>query len=444
MRALFCVILAAGIGNTVLRLEMEDPFTLYRLLAPLGLLAVFILRPHLALKGVGCFAAFFVYSFTLARIYSQDLTQFYPSMVHYFYLFIMLVLMIYMRSRYPDFEELFFKFFRAFYVFLIANLLIEFLIGPYYPNLYVDTSNDNALRAFYWNQNDLAVVLCLAAWFALADERYRGVTRVVVVLLTAAILYYNDSKAALLSLVLVSIPIAIIFKLCRTFKTTPVFWCVFFGVFALIVVSVLVAISDVDIAFANDTYSVNDLLIRPINNIMALESSGERWGSLNNRTDAAIFVTIEYLKSLGFGLGAGGSWLVLTLPGYELGGAKSPHNALLQFTVDFGYPVLIGYLYLLYWALRRLFRHDSDRATRIKVMAILSFPLLGLSQSGAIITNYGFFASAFFILLMKEKPLSQSVLPARIPGTPPRLVSDSIDHPGTVPMPQPGTLHSAS
>ncbi|MCC6248337.1 MAG: hypothetical protein IT499_11345, partial [Rubrivivax sp.] len=92
-------------------------------------------------------------------------------------------------------------------------------------------------------------------------------------------------------------------------------------------------------------------------------------------------------------------WLVLTLPQYQLGGAQSPHNALLQFVVDFGYPVLLGYLWLTGWALRRLFRHKLPEPERLKVMAILSFPMLGLSQSGAIVTNYFFFTAVYFIWL---------------------------------------------
>ena len=39
------------------------------------------------------------------------------------------------------------------------------------------------------------------------------------------------------------------------------------------------------------------------------------------------------------------------MPEYELGGAKSPHNALLQFIVDFGYLIIIPYLILFFYAI---------------------------------------------------------------------------------------------
>ena len=403
MKLLFYVIFIAGIGNTVLRMEMEDPFTLYRLLAPIGLLAVFALRPMLAIKSLGFFLLFFAYNFVLATAYGGDYSQFWPSIVHYLYLLVLLILMIDMKERYADFDASFVRFVQIFYAFLLLNLLVEMAFGSYYPNLYVDESDERQVRAFFWNQNDLAVVLCVIAWMVLTLDRFRAPMRIFVVAVTVFLLYYNDSKAALISFLFISLPVVVIFRVCAAARISPKIWFGLFSMAALFALATAVVLSDVAIAFANDTYTLGDLLLGPIGNIFALQSSGEEWGSLNNRTDAAIFVILEYLRSFGFGLGAGGSWLVLTLPQYELGGAKSPHNALLQFVVDFGYPVLLGYGYLAFWALRKLFTYRTSESDRLKVIAILSFPLLGLSQSGAIVTNYFFWAAVFFIVLFGHK-----------------------------------------
>jgi hypothetical protein len=137
--------------------------------------------------------------------------------------------------------------------------------------------------------------------------------------------------------------------------------------------------------------------------------------------DAAIFVIIEYVRSYGLGLGAGGSWLVLSMPQYALGGAQSPHNALLQFTVDFGYPVLLGYAWLIWWALRQLLTPGRGENDRLRILAILSFPLLGLSQSGAIVTNYFFFAIVYFIALLDRR------VPFSAPSSASRARSNSLD-----------------
>ena len=407
MRILFYLILMAGFGNTVLRPEIENPYTLYRFIAPIGFLIVFSFRPMMVVKSLGVFILFVAYNFALATAYSGDYSQLLPSLVHYFYLFILLVLVMGMKARYADFERQFIRFIQGFYLFLLANLFIELFIGSYYPNLYVDETDESSLRAFYWNQNDLAVVLCVVAWICLAFDRFKGQVRNIVVVLTLLILFYNDSKAALLSFVGISVPAFMSMRVVAKTRVSRGVWFVLFGSLGVLAVLVLMQVSTIDIQFANDTYSIEDLLIRPITGILQLESSGEAWGSLNNRMDAAVFVIIEYINSLGFGLGAGGSWLVLTLPQYELGGAQSPHNALLQFTVDFGYPVLVGYLVLLYGAVRKLFTPNLDENERLKVIAVLSFPLLGLSQSGAIVTNYFFFAAVYFIwLLGRDAPFA--------------------------------------
>lgn len=411
MRILFYVLLIAGIGNAVLRPEMENPFTLYRLLAPVCLIVLFALRPMKVMRWLGLFAAFLVYNIILATAYSSDYSQFLPSVVHYLYLFILLGLMLDMKSQHADFDAQYLRFMQWFSIFLFLNLLFEFAIGTtIYPNLYIDETGEASLRAFFWNQNDVAVVLCIIAWFVLTLDRYKGMIRWTIILITVFILYYNDSKAALLSLLFISLPVYSIFRVCRTVSFAPKVWFAFFGTLFALVIVAIASLSEVAIDFANDTYTIGDLLVNPIRRILSLESSGEQWGSLNNRTDAAIFTIIEYLKSFGFGLGAGGSWLVLTQPQYELGGAKSPHNAILQFVVDFGYPVLLGYLAMVYWAFSKLFKRSIKEIDRLKVMAILSFPILGLSQSGAIVTNYFFFASVYFIWMLGHKlgPTQQS------------------------------------
>ncbi|MFM2056672.1 MAG: hypothetical protein RLY71_1057 [Pseudomonadota bacterium] len=354
----------------------------------------------LMMKSLGWFGVFVLYNFALATFYGGDYSELLPSLVHYFYIFSLLVLMIYMRFNRVDFDRAFIRFLRGFYVFLLINLAVELVTGPYYPNLFDDPTDERSVRAFFWNQNDLAVVLCIVGWLVLTLDEFKGVTRLTVVVITLAILYFNDSKAALLSFLFFSIPVYFIFRFCSIRRIAPSVWYVCIGAVVALFVAVLISISDVDINFSNDTYTFDDLLFRPIFNIVTLQPSGEEWGSINNRTDAAIFVAIEYLRTYGFGLGVGGSWLVLTLPQYHLGGAQSPHNALLQFIVDMGYPILIGYGVLVVWAVRRLFRYRLNEYARLKVMAILSFPMLGLSQSGAIVTNYFFWGAIIFIAML--------------------------------------------
>lgn len=400
VKALFYLILAAGAGNTVLRPEIENPLTLYRILAPLGLLVVFYLRPLLVTRFIGAFVLFVIYNVVLATLYSGNYSELFPSLVHYFYLGILLVLMIYMKNRKQNFDGSFLYFVKFFYLFLLLNLVFEIFIGSYYPNLYVDDSDDGSIRAFYWNQNDLAVVICIIAWICLAYDKYNQPTKITVVFITLIILFINDSKAALISFCIVTLPVFYLLRTNRKRIKIPKSAWYFVGMCFFIPITItFLEMRTTEIQFANQSYTLEELLIKPVIGILTLQASGEEWGSINNRMDASIFVIIEYLRSYGLGLGAGGTWLVLTLPQYQLAGAQSPHNALLQFLADFGFPILFGYLYLFIWAIRRFDIAKIDEKTRLQVIAIFSFPLLGLSQSGAIVTNYFFWSVIYFIWL---------------------------------------------
>ncbi len=408
VRLFIYLVFLAGIGNAVLRPELGNPWTLYRMLAPLGLLLVILIAPQIASVVLAAFALFAVHSYALATAYRSDYSQLYPSLVHFFYIFNMLALVLFLRKTDTGFEWRFERFILALFWFLVANLLIEMAWGNVYPNLYVDESGDGSVRAFFWNQNDLAVVLCMMGWFALVRERWSPLLRIAIVGFVILILYINDSKAALMSFLLVSIPAFLMFGVVRRMRLPGFVWGIAFSLLFIAIVLLLYTLREVPISFSNERYTLDDLLFTPVNRIFSLEASSEMWGSINNRTDAAIFVLIEYFRSWGMGLGAGGSWLVLSLPEYRLGGAESPHNAILQFVVDFGFLVLIWYVWAMCWACMKMFRGRNTSNQRLKVVAILSFPLLGLSQSGAIVTNYFFWMVVTYIWLL-DRPLFESL-----------------------------------
>ena len=391
----------------MLRPELGNPWTLYRLMAPLGLLVVVLMAPRLAGLVIAAFVLFAVHSYALASAYRGDFSQLFPSLVHFFYIFNLVALVMFLRRIDDQFERRFEWFIVAFFWFLMANLSVEMVWGNFYPNLYLDESGDGSVRAFFWNQNDLAVVLCMTAWFALVREHWPYLLRIAIVGSVVLVLYINDSKAALMSFLLVSIPVFVMFRVVERTRVPRFVWGAIFSLLAIGSVLLLHAFRGVPISFSNEFYTLEDLVFTPLSRIFSLEASSEMWGSINNRTDAAIFVLIEYFRSWGLGLGAGGSWLVLSLPEYRLGGAESPHNAILQFVVDFGYPVLFWYVWALCWACMGMFGRRSTYNQRLKIMAILSFPLLGLSQSGAIVTNFFFWMVAAYIWLL-DRPLFEA------------------------------------
>ena len=263
MRILFFLILVAGAGNTVLRPEIENPITLYRIIAPIGLLAISIMLPQLVLKSFFAFVLFMLYNIALATLYSGNYSELFPSLIHYFYLWILLVLMIAMKQRYHNFEGNFLRFVNWFYVFLLLNLTLELLIGSYYPNLYADSSEDGSIRAFYWNQNDLAVVMCVITWICLAYDRYQGWMRTIVVSLTLMILFINDSKAALLSMVVVTLPVFLLLRQGRNkLRISRGVWLAFGGSAFVTVTFAFFQLAAYEIQFATQSYTFEELLIK--------------------------------------------------------------------------------------------------------------------------------------------------------------------------------------
>lgn len=394
----------SGFGNTVLRLSIESDFTLYRIIAPITFILIFFKSPKFSLKVVISFLLFFVYSFLLAINYSSNLSQFIPSVVHYAYIFMLFAaLWMYRKRHLTSFEVKVWGASKVFIAFVLLFLLVEFSFGATFPNLYsLKEGGMPALRAFYWNQNDLAVVLCGFCWFLFANRNVAIFIKLAVFAVFFSVLLYNGSKSALISLILISVVSGIDFVRNKVKQGKFILFASFSFVVGLISLVFYVAGAQ-EFSTSQGTYTLNQIFTEPISRIFSLNATGEHWGSISNRTDASIFVIIEYIKSGGIGLGPGGAWLVLTLPQYELGGAKSPHNALLQLVVDFGYPVVFGYMYFLAKAIKAIWYKDTPIIHRIRANAILTFPLLGLSQSGAIVTNYSFIFILFFMFLSRDE-----------------------------------------
>lgn len=393
-------VLLASFGNTVLRPDIDSDVTLFRVLAPILCIYIFFKMPLGTSRIMLWFIGFAAYSTILAFSYSSDMSQFIPSIVHYAYIFLLYIVMkFYQRLLGVRFERSYFRFIGFTIVFIFLCLGFELLLGNPFPNLYFVGEDDlQGLRAFYWNQNDLAVVLCAFGWIILTRRNTPILIKTLYAIAAGGVLVLNGSKSALAAFIIVIILANAHFIVSR-FQTGIHLAKGFLAISIFLIAGLFLFYGDLEFSTVQGTYTLNGLFVHPIANIMALNPSGEQLGSINNRIDATIFVLIEYFRSYGAGLGPGGSWLVLTLPQYTLGGAQSPHNALLQLLVDFGYPVLLGYGYLTFWALRVFFRRDSWLLDRARATAILSFPILGLSQSGAIVTNYTFISICFFLLL---------------------------------------------
>ncbi len=396
-------LILSSYGNVVLRLNIESDLTLFRVVGIIAFCVFFIKYTDIMIKWSVLYIIFFIYSFFLASLYTYDYSQFYPSMIHYGYLLLLFISMYILKMIKKDnFERDYYIFLKMIMILILLILLLEYIFDFNMPNLYEDFEYSKSIRAFFWNQNDLAVVLVFFSWIIMYNQKVRFIIKVLYIFIVLIIMYYNGSKVAILALLFSFIFVSINF-IVKKFREGFLLSLLYIMLILLFIILIFIFFGDIQFKSTDGIFTINELLFRPFISIITLQPTGEFWGSNNNRIDATIFVLIEYIGSYFIGLGAGGSWLVLLMPQYELGGAKSPHNALLQFIVDFGYLIIIPYLILFFYAIKNILKKNNFILTKINSIAIICFPILGLSQSGSIVTNYLFWSLVFFLILSDKQ-----------------------------------------
>jgi len=393
--ALFCLIISAY-GNTVLRLNIDNYFTLWRILRIIFFCFTFLKY----LDHIIIFIIFITYCFCLSIAYSNDLTYFYQNIVHLIYLALLFKIVFFIKIKnLPDFEKIFLRFLYGVFTFICLYLIFEYITDIHLPNLLDYPDNAPSVRAYFWNENDLAVALVFFACIITYNQNINIFYRILYNCFVMAILYYNSSKIAIISLAFFLILTCIF---CFYIKIKKIYAFGFLVFSCLVIPFMISCFWEVQLKFNEEYFSLKDLLGEPIERIINLEPNKEA-GSIAERTDSAIYVLTELFKTYGFGLGPGGTWLVLTFPEYELPGTLSTHNAFLQFWADFGYLFLLIYMYLFFYALRTILSRQCYVLNNIRSAAILVFPLIGLSQSGAIITNYTFWSMVYFLILADKE-----------------------------------------
>ena len=76
---------------------------------------------------------------------------------------------------------------------ILLILLLEYIFDFNMPNLYEDFEYSKSIRAFFWNQNDLAVVLVFFSWIIMYNQKVRFIIKVLyifIVLLSLRIGFY--------------------------------------------------------------------------------------------------------------------------------------------------------------------------------------------------------------------------------------------------------------
>lgn len=248
------------------------------------------------------------------------------------------------------------------------------------------------INTFFYTPNDLALFLG-GMFCVLLISKKTFLEKFILSTLMLLLNVRNDAKAVIIACVIVY-AIFYLLSIARAFKVKLVY-AIPFGM-CLIYPALYFGInSNIDLYETNfDFYS---LFIDPIDRIIHFDPYN-LGGSIYDRTDALIY-NIEALYQNNFlGLGPGGSVYLLSLSNFELLTAKSLHNALAEFIVEFGVVgAAVCILGLALPAFKALRKSSPNRHDAMRVAFFVAMPLLSVSQSSGFISNYAFWLTAFLV-----------------------------------------------
>lgn len=273
-------------------------------------------------------------------------------------------------------------------VFIIAG--IQALTGLEIPTV-VNEESSLWLNTVFFTPNDLALFLCGVFCLVLCSDISR-LKKTVFLVSILLLNIRNDAKAAILASVLM-IGMYGLAHLCIRFRIRSIS-----GLLVLIIGSLLavVILGESEIIIGETEFQFFQLFVDPFDRIINLQPY-DLGGSIFDRTDALIY-SIKALHSTWLtGLGPAGSVYTLSLPDSELRTAKSLHNAIAEFVVEFGPAALLVGIFLLRSYALALVNIRPSRHQIALLTFVAASPMLSVSQSSGYISNYAFWLTAFLI-----------------------------------------------
>ena len=383
--------------DAVLRLEQKSGITLDRIFFILPIILTFIFHTKLYLKFSIIYFIFFFYNLFLSSIYGS--TEYFIQMsVHYFIIMnIALIVIILIKEK----KEKIISLLYYTYLLIIVTAFSQILFGYHLPN--VEVYPNGEVQTFFRIHNDMGVALMSGIPIVIMKlyKKKNFFLKFTIILISVIyISYLNDTKTALMAIfIFIFIFIFNIFFLDRK-NSSKLF--IILGTLTVISTSIITVYNnDLKIEFANETRHTNELIFDPIIRIATLDMYPmDSWGSVENRVNAAIIGIKVYLDSFMIGIGYGNSVSVLERPENQLKAAKSLHNDVLVWLLEFGLIILFIYLFFIYKISSLLFRKYT-LINNIRISILFSFPLGILSSSG-VTSNYYFLISFFLLIFYKD------------------------------------------
>jgi hypothetical protein len=364
---LIFLFLFTGYLNTILRLNTESNLTLFRILLPLGYCYFLFRFTKAALVCTLVLFLFLSYGVFTSRYFFRLGGFSYVFFLHYA---TVIYLIFFTSSLIKKFGvTMLHKHLIGIYIFMLVLAFFQFATNFGFPN----TNYTGTINIFYWVDNDFSAALAAIIPILLIDKSHPYSNKILAFLGTL-IIAYNGSRIALLSVL-----VFVLFLLVNRIKWLGL------ALFVLGAISAFVMFRE----FTLGGDSLQQLIADPFKHIVTL-TPYDRGGSIYDRTNAFIFGIKELLHSWGFGIGPGNTTRMLEeIPEYFLPTAQSMHNFVAQIIVEYGWLMILSFLFLGLSILRK-----QNRVLIFMYLAAVA--LASLSQSVGLFSNYYFFVAIVF------------------------------------------------
>ena len=153
------LLLVFAFMNTGLRLSVNSPFSLFRLVVPPFVILILLLDFRRFARSFFWSLGLLLWGMTAYVLFHK--TTFYllyAEYLHFFFLFAVFVLVKYSMVLTHDFAESFFSFLDHFVVFTLILTAVEYAFNLHFFSAV--QSGRICASAFYWNENELCMALC--------------------------------------------------------------------------------------------------------------------------------------------------------------------------------------------------------------------------------------------------------------------------------------------
>ena len=165
-------------------------------------------------------------------------------------------------------------------------------------------------------------------------------------------------------------------------------------------VIVLLIVVNPSFKFRDYSISVDELVFDNIKRIITLDLIEGNGGSMMDRTNAIIYGLMELRRSKFFGIGWGNSVTMLAMPEFHLATAKSMHNIIMQFLVEFGFLAIFVYYKIVRWLISAVKRINENHFFIAKIVFAISFIFISSQSSVGILSNYYTWIVFFYVFLI--------------------------------------------